>query len=306
LTKAKRAAKIPVMDKFLAELITSEAAQDLSSDALRIYLILRADITLNLTHTARAYKKTGELVSGLDVQSIADRSKVPSETARRLLGDLVKRGWLRVKKLSKSDRAYQLGTCHDLEIVWFISANPVDETSEPTLAETIRERAKEASLRRQEARSKLSKETQQKVGKEVFSGFEIGIDAGRTHRRTLMDHFKERYRSKYGETPEIFSSGPWGNPSAQANSYVKRFYDWCGDFERAKSLIDFMFDNWPKIFEAIGGKHDKPSLNILGSKALFGRLQIFQSEGIPKPKERDTTARRHDKTASEADPDVGW
>ena len=294
------------MDKFIADFLFSESVQKVSSSTLRVYLLLRADIALNRTHTSRAYKKSGELISGLDVQSIADQSNEPLETVKRILADLVKRGWIRIKRAGKTDRLYHLGICPDSEVRWFVDGDPSDDV-EPTTADMIRSLAEEApSRKRGRVPVKLSPETKRKLGREILGGMETGLDAGRTHRRTLMDLFKNRYRAAYSDTPDAVSEGPWGLPTAQANSYVKRFYDWCGgDVDRATNLIDFLFDNWDKIHAVVGGS-DKPSLNFLGSKVLFGKLQLFASEGIPKPKIKETTARRYDKKASEEDPDVGW
>ena len=294
------------MDKFIADFIFSEPVQKASSSTLRVYLLLRADVALNRTHTSRAYKKSGELVSGLDVQSIAEQANEPPETVKRVLSDLVKRGWIRVKKAGKSDRLYHLGICPDAEVQWFVDGDPVED-SEPTTADTIRNLAEEARARKSgRVPVRLSPETKKKLGREILGGMETGIDVGRTHRRTLMDLFKKRYRAAYSDEPDAVSTGPWGLPTAQANSYIKRFYDWCGgDVDQASSLIGFLFDNWDEIHVAVGGS-DKPSLNFLGSKALFGRLQLFASDGIPKRKAKEITARRYDKKASEADPDVGW
>jgi hypothetical protein len=294
------------MDKFIADFIFSEPVQKVSSSTLRVYLLLRADVSLNRTHTSRAYKKSGELISGLDVQSIAEQANEPPETVKRILSDLVKRGWIRIKKAGKSDRLYHLGVCPDAEVQWFVDGNP-SGGEEPTTADTIRSLAEEARARKRgRVPVKLSPETKKKIGREIMGDMETGIDVGRTHRRILMDLFKNRYRAAYSDTPDAVSEGPWGLPTAQANSYVKRFYDWCGgDVDRASSLIGFLFDNWDELYAVVGGS-DKPSLNFLGSKVLFGKLQLFASDGIPKPKTKETTARRHDKKASEADPDVGW
>ena len=120
-----------------------------------------------------------------------------------------------------------------------------------------------------------------------------------------MNLFKSRYKEAYSEDDDIFSSGPWGTPAPQANAYMKRFYDWIGDPEKAEQIINFLFDNWKEIHAVIGG-NKRPSLNILGTKVLCGKLQLFESEGIPKPRKKETTATRYDKKESEADPDVGW
>lgn len=293
------------MDKFIANLILSDKAKELSSQSLRVYLTLRADVSTNSTHTSRVYKKSGELVSGLSVQTVAEISNEPVETVKRVLNDLVKRGWVKVKREGKSDKLYQLGTCPDAEVSWFIDGEP-SEPEELSTADKIRALAKESKERKDATkRVSLSKETKRKLGREILGGIETGIDSDKKKRRKLMNLFKSRYKEAYSEDDDIFSSGPWGTPAPQANAYMKRFYDWIGDPEKAEQIINFLFDNWKEIHAVIGG-NKRPSLNILGTKVLCGKLQLFESEGIPKPRKKETTATRYDKKESEADPDVGW
>ena len=293
------------MDKFISALILSDDTRHLSSQALRVYLILRADISTSSTHTSRSYKKAGKLVSGMSMQTIADISSEPLETVKRVLSDLVKRGWIKVKREGKTDKLYHLGECPDAEVLWFVDGEP----SEPeilTTADKIRALAKEGAERRDKtSRVKLSPETKKKLGREILGGIETGVDSGRKHRRKLTELFKSRYRTAFSEDDDVLSSGPWGLPTAQANSYMKRYYDWVGSYEKAEVLINFLFDNWEKIHAAIGG-NARPSLNILGTKVLCGKLQMFESSGIPAPRKKEVTAKRFDKKSSEADPDVGW
>ena len=293
------------MDKFTADLILASGTRSLSSQALRVYLVLRAAISTSSTVTSRSYKKSGELVSGLSLQSIADASTEPVETVKRVLSDLVKRGWIKIKHEGKTDKLYHLGQCPDAEVLWFVDGDPSEE-KELTTADKIRALAKEGAERRAKtSRVKLSNDTKRKLGREILGGIETGVDAGKKNRRKLMDLFKSRYRKAYSEDDDVLSSGPWGTPAPQANSYMKRFYDWTGSYEKAERIINFVFDNWQEIHAVIGGG-DRPSLNILGTKVLCGKLQMFESSGIPAPKKKETTAKRFDKKSSEEDPDVGW
>lgn len=277
-----------------------------SNDAVVVYLILRSDVARNETITARLLKKNGKLVSGLDVQSIARRSKLSDLGVISAINDLKRVGW--VKTLGKSgDVTFQLGTVSEFEANWFIEEEkeePKKEvTKEHSVVTQIRQLASEQRKRSMANRVKiptLSSKAKQQLAADSLGGL-IRPEKAST---TLLKYLETEIKEKLGKNIDY-------DPRTKY-VYMGRLLTWCKeDVDSAKAVIDWAISNWSDLKEVLKVHADFPTLNILSTKSIFERINKYIVSGIPEPtsyEKKDTTgmATRANKDEIKDAKEAGW
>jgi hypothetical protein len=290
------------------ELLWSDSAVKVTPSALSIYLILRCDVRLNKSSTAKMLKNDGELTSGMDVHSIAQKLSLPEATVRRSLDELVRFGWLKPRK----PVAYQLGVVEDHEAHWYASPEPQKPASESSVVDRIRqvvaERDKQKKSRR--PKSRLSNESKRALASEAGL-----LTRERKSTSVVLDVFKHRYQVKFHE-PYPVDVGD-GSDESRRSAYRKvyamlgRFITYCDEStEHACEVIHLLIDEWDKVKLALA-LEGRPTVNLLGTAAIVRKLKGYLKTGVP---DRKAPAERTDSSglATRADDsydtskDVGW
>lgn len=302
------------MYKLLSELFAqSERLIKLTNDALVVYLVLRTDVELGETDTAKLLKGRGELTSGLSVQSIALKSRLSALTVQRVLNDLERLEWIKICKVAEDTR-YNIGLIHEFECVWHVDAwLAVGKPSvEPDLSTTasvsdmIRGLLKEREAKREAIVGppvRLSEEGKRRLLHDTIGEVSTGNST------KVLKHFEGVYKAKFKDTPLGFYSATLHRIDPKMYAYAKRVLEWCaGDVDNVCGLISWAFDNWEHL-SSVCGLTGKPTFGILSTKGFFEKFMRYREFGLPlegRVKDKDGVATRAD-TAKIADaPDVGW
>ena len=240
-----------------------------SNDAVVVYLILRSDIARNETPNAKNMKGYGELVSGLDVPTIALRAGIPELSVWTAIEALVKLHWVK-----KQASGFRLGTKQEFESEWYCDGKIATRLTEKKVVTDIRKMAddKKKHDKKVKREEKISAVARQKLAAESLGGL-VRPEKAST---TILNHLKGVLNEKF--------DCPLEHDPRSRYVYVGRILKWCSeDIEAVKKLIDWTAENWGELQEVLNCDEDVPNLKIFGSKAYFTTLKKYMLEGIPKP-----------------------
>lgn len=289
----------------LAQLLLTGKFSDVPAPAAVLYFTLRADIAAGYTATARLEKKNLRLVSGLDLQVIARIIGVPEATAARLIDDLAKRRLLSRETLEPHNTIYILGHVTDQGAQWLADASNemrASKTSDLSPSEVMKRKLEEDRNRVRVKENLLPRDLQKKITNELFKTPEEKKVPNQL--KTLLDHFKQRYRDKYKAEPDLVTEGR-GNPYQLTNTYLKRCIKMSGSFEKALLAVDFLFDCWEELRAAYGWTAKDIIIHNLGSSKTWRMLLMAMEDGIPTPRKKNAGS-RYDSKAMEEASDKGW
>jgi len=300
------------MSSSIAALMSNpELRGGLSNDALVVYLVLRADVESQGTSTARAERDKNNLICGLDVQTIAQRSNMPALTVKRLLADLNRRKWVRfIDKFGAP--VYLLGHCDGETASWFVDCkekkpeNADPSTLSPALqriVERIQEQKKRAAA--EKLIPKMSRETKQKLAASVLQKH--------THPRgtskAVFEHYIDVFQKKYRRLPVGITRTEAAKPSAKTYVLVGRLIEWAGGAEEAKQLISWYVSSWDTIKTARLMTGDA-GLSLLCTKGFFVQVCDWKRTGVISMKmdkpARENPGKRAETSDLEGSKDVGW
>jgi len=298
------------MDESLTKLLLSDRVQSVSPDALRVYLMLRAEIYSPVSDKTRQYKMDGLLVSSLTSEQIAERLDYPILTVQRYLnGELLRSGWVDVQR-DGTDRFYRLGTLVDGQRVWLIEDEP--EPEGVTDDSSVVQLAIDRDVRRRELKEAETKAAERLADRErrqlatAVGAQKREVKASTRVLREIFGLHKEQF-GKDDPSCEAHSRGF----SKKAYSYSHRVLKNGGeDVEDVLALVQWVFANWAALKVAMPWwEPEGPQLNLFASKAYF-QLEKFRKTGIPKapPKSAATPMKRFEKPTEE-DEEVfggGW
>lgn len=298
------------MDESICKLLLSERVQSVSPEALRVYLMLRAEVCSPISDKTRQFKLAGLLVSSLDAETLAERLDYPALTIQRYLnGELLRAGWVDAYRDGTS-RFYQLGVLVDGQRQWLIEAEP-EPKEELSDAEVVR-----LCVARDVRRREL-KEAETKAAERL-------ADAERRKLATAVGAQKREVKASTRVLREIFGlhKEQFGrdDPSCEAHSrgFSQKAYTFANrvlkhggeNVEDVLALVQWTFLNWPKLKPVMNWwEPEGPQLNLFASKAFF-QLDKFRKTGIPdKPLTTAPTPMKRYTEPTEADKeafDGGW
>jgi len=272
------------------------------------YFVMRVDAADGETMAARIAKDRSELVSGLDVHTIALRIGVPEISMTRLVEELSKRRWIE-KLPGKEGTLFKLGEIKDLDARWFL-----DELTNGVVDETPKEmKASEVIMKKlEEDRRRVAAKEGTKVSEALKEVLTRGVAAPiakavtKIKPKDILLTFSAEYLKMYGVKPPLIVDGRTTNEYATTYVYISRAVKWSKSAKEVMDVVKFMFANWSKIRDGLG-LDGRPSFNMLGSSKLWPRIVCCMTEGIPERRTGSTgkdVAKRFDKT-EEGKP-VGW
>jgi hypothetical protein len=107
------------MDATFAKLALSLPFAQISAKALKVYLVMRAEVVLSSTATTRLHRKDKKFVSGLSISELSEVAGISEIEMRPIFRELCQKGWIR--SLSQgTDRLYLLGGFADGKTVWLV------------------------------------------------------------------------------------------------------------------------------------------------------------------------------------------
>ncbi len=279
------------MDEFTANIFSKPLP--ISPEAVCVYFCMRSDIARNETVTSRMLKSRGQLVSGLDVQTIAQRCGLSSGATHVAISELLKKQWIR----SLDDITYQLGEKEEFEIRWFANVEEKPpEAQELTMIDQIRGIAAEKKAREKSKRVKISTKAKRKVAADTLGGL-VKNEKGST---IILNHISEEAWKRHNENP-IFDN-------TTKYVYAGRFLLWCGeDVPAAKELVTWAFDNWDRLKDLFRLRSKCPEINHFATKSICDRMANYFSEGIPSSKvDKSGLATRANSEQIDEAKDEGW
>lgn len=297
------------MDESLAKLLLSDQVQSVSPDALRVYLLLRAEVCSPVSDRTRQWKLDGLLVSSLTAEALAERLDYPVLTVQRYLnGELLRSGWVNAHRDGAS-RFYQLGVLKDGERIWYVEGS--ESPKEMAHGEAVR-----LSVAR-DVRSRELREAETQAAERLHERERrrLATDAGAQKREVKAS--TRVLREIFGLHKEQFGKD---DPSCEAHSrgfgkkaytYANRVLKHGGEgVEDVLTLIVWTFENWTAIKAAMPWwEPEGPQLNLFASKAFF-QLDKFRKTGIPKaPPKTDATPMKRFEKSTDEDKEVfggGW
>jgi hypothetical protein len=305
------------MDKQLAKLVLSPVFRTVTPEANLVYIILRAEVYEQVTATSLDYYQNGMLVSGLSIQSIGHVSGLSELSVRRLLDELVLRGWLKSVTKTTGDTVYQLGTIKEGLFSWF-AEKPEAPAAKPhaVLMPNGRFIPKNSSLR--ELADKAHKEylrkkqleqeaTERKLSNAGITGVptltpvlktkifsEIGVQTDDLKNKLeLYRVYRSLFKVKYGCEPVTVVNKPmsvWTQKDFNAhNAAVKLKAENlvlnCGTLEEAKKYLDYAIQNWDELVKYVFPSYVGlgPSFMYLSNVGVISKIRGCMVTGI-KPK----------------------
>lgn len=298
------------MLKIPTSLLTSPRLAAVSSDAVVIYLIMRSDVDTGETVTSRLKKRDNLLVSGLDVQTIAQRIGALAGTVIRVQDELVKKGWMTRHEVN----TYCLGEIVDFECVWTLDKILLEDTKEelgvePSLPshrsliakKLAEDRARLASSKKPRP-ARLSPYSLDRLARPVLEG----VRDSSIKPKDILMLFAALYRKKYDrDAPFVTGGSETSGPHGLTYVYIGRAIKWSKSTDEVHKVVQFLFDKWEEIAAYL--KLDgPPTFHMIGSSALWPRFVHLFVEGIPRPKiaKEEVVTKRFDDTKVEKD--LGW
>lgn len=111
-----------------------------------------------------------------------------------------------------------------------------------------------------------------------------------TESAELTNYFKEKWEETYGKILPINKK--------MSHTYMKRFISWFTDYFDAHDFIDWLFENWEKLYQKFPTLGATPSISVLGSSSWIKSLKDIQAEGF--------AVTTKDRVSVDDSPDKGW
>lgn len=297
-------------------LFSSSQISSWSKDSFCLYLFLRAEIAHGDSPSTKIGKTNAQLVSGIPLDTCAERLGLSRFTIDRLIDEMTKRGW--IKRLD--NECFLLGEIKDHEGIWFLDEQVKVKSTESDKSDTIESVNSDSTSTRPsdlimakiaEDRAKIIKkringltnETKDKLVGTVFNRH----TTNEIRPKDLLLHFAALYKKKFDRVCPMIAEGPSDNQYQMTYTYINRALKWSKNPREVWDCIDFIFENWDelKIALALDGL---PTYNLLGSSKIWPRITLFRTEGIPKPKynakkDASSVTHRFDKSDTNS---LGW
>lgn len=265
----------------------------ISNDAIVVYLILRADISTRETIVSKSYRKShGLLVSGLDMQTVAQRAGLSDMTVNRVMNELYSKEWVRKLKFSKESSVYQLGYIDGFEggaaelreVVWF----SVRVVEKPKVLEKSTLTSTAVRRRLAESRKRVSAERAAKTTLTPERKYRMSVEAGiakpKKYHARLLDRYKEYYENKFGHRLNLAGLEDTSARKAYEKTYrqLKYLIGWCGDnWVEAAEYLEWCTDNWKEVkknMRMVG----EFKISSVSSKKVFTIISRWREHGFPE------------------------
>lgn len=286
------------MDITLGNLLLSKKCDQIDSDCLKIYLLMRADVVTEFTATSKLQRNQGLLTTGFSIDDLRERTGLNALTIRRKLDDLCRLRWVEL-----CDGAYVLGKIHEGEFRWLVTETKGRAYSRK-VTDVIRRKLDEDKRRREAACKitgmKVSEAIKDKVSREVGLKPKAPVE--------LLNFYKTLAKDKFGHVPSMPAGKTPSESTMKAYAYLKRYAGWCGnDVKTAKEIMIWMFEYWDRIKPLMKIKGEL-SIGMICTNSIFERVVKWKVKGIPEEVEvdREGVGTRADKSAIDKAKDSGW
>jgi hypothetical protein len=307
------------MDSHLVELVLSKRFRQTSPEAIKVYLALRTEILAKDTATTRLYRNEKEFVAGASVQLIAQTCGFSDLAVRRVLDELVLKGWIQSKRIGRGDVLYLLGDFKNGYADWCVdrklsesgeSTKQVSgehgvggtggdaENMSNTLHPGVQDLLEKATgndkkvLDEAEARRKGRKKTNPKSVQEsrkVRVLATIGLIAKPEEaRRFIAARWKELHEDKFHCDPIGFR--PKDVTKTAFHAMNRKITAWCialwkqtGSEVLVEEYFEYVLENWSELRTKVFPGFDDviPSLAFIANDRVFRQIRGCMVGGIP-------------------------
>lgn len=230
------------MDSEFLPLLADGVSAILSPESFRVYVILRAEVSVPSSDKTRELRRGGVLASALSAPDVAERARLGVLEAEKALASLASDGWL-LPDWVGGDRVFRLGAKVGEEWRFFApkTPQPTDEgcgSVEERVAWS-RERIKESEVRQVLTKSKPEPETP-KVKKSR---------GPTTASARLLREFALLYREEF-RSEEPLCGLDRKRPTRDAYHRVNCVLAWVdGSEEEVLSAMGWAIGNWKRLVE---------------------------------------------------------